>query len=76
MEEKREFVTKTHSCHTVHPQTISNTRRPRLLVTGATGMGQRQIAMAVIHALEGFATFTLDLPSEADVFNRVARDHF
>ena len=39
---------------------MPQTHRPRLLITGASGMGQRHLAKAVIHALEGFPTFTLD----------------
>ena len=42
-------------------ETLPQTHRPRLLIAGASGLGQRHVAGAVIHALEGFPTFTLDM---------------
>ena len=44
-------------------EAVPQTHRPRLLIAGASGLGQRHVAGAVIHALEEFPTFTLDMAS-------------
>lgn len=45
-----------------HPHTIPTVHRPRLILCGATGMGQTSLlSPALLHALEEFPVKTLDL---------------
>ncbi|TMW58938.1 hypothetical protein Poli38472_007083 [Pythium oligandrum] len=36
---------------------------PRVLITGASGMGQQYVGAGLLHAMEGFTHFSLDYPS-------------